>query len=222
MPQPAPFPIGFIVSTFYLIISSTASNLNIRTLLDAAGYSGLPLNLVVTINNGVDVYSTSSGTAALVTGTIPVGSVLTLINNGDIRGKGGNGGDQPLSGGGQAAENGGDALSLSYDIRINNANGIIFGGGAGGSPSSGKSIDDGPGGGAGRNIGIGGQAEAGGSDGADGTFTAGGAGGVSQEDGAAPGEATNFLVGGKAIAKNGNDVVFLAGDDPSQVKGAVS
>ena len=219
------FPFTFMFRTFYLIISSTAANQNIRTLLDAAGFSGSAMNIVVTINAGVDIYSTSVATPALVTGTIPVGSFLTLINNGDIRGKGGDGGDGSTHAG---IESGGDALSLSYDIQINNANGLIFGGGGGGAGGSGGKGTDfgGGGGGAGRDIGTGGAGTGSGNAGADGTFTSGGAGGTGATtnggDGGDPGAATTIATGGNAVSLNGNSINWLDGNTAAKVRGDVA
>ncbi len=70
---------------------------------------------------------------AFVMGPLPAGSVVAVVNNGDIYGAAGNGGiaTDPILGLTGAGGNGGDAITLSANTSVLN-NGIIFGGGGGG------------------------------------------------------------------------------------------
>ncbi|MBL4586440.1 MAG: hypothetical protein JKX84_05210, partial [Flavobacteriales bacterium] len=93
-----------------------------------------PVCLVNNIAPGVLVGSTDATLPAYTTGTgIPTGSLVALVNDGAIIGRGGDGGDatipnQGLTGDGQ---DGGDAIDLTLDVDIYN-NAYIFGGGGGG------------------------------------------------------------------------------------------
>ena len=82
-------------ATFNATISANTANYNLRAAAVAAGWNQIaPLNATVTINAGVYVYSTNTGTYAFDTGsTFPTGSTLALINNGTILGMGGRGSD---------------------------------------------------------------------------------------------------------------------------------
>ena len=115
------------------VISSDTQNVNLYVLAGSPSTAG---NYTITINASVTVGSASSGTASLSTGVWPTGSTVTLINNGNIYGKGGNAGaggsgtSSNTAGGAGGA--GGPAMSLGYNITIDNTNGKIFGGGGGG------------------------------------------------------------------------------------------
>lgn len=121
-------------------ISVNSSNYNIKAAAIAAGWDQIaPLTAIITINPGVVVGSTSVSTAAIDSGTtFPVGSTLTIINNGTIKGKGGNGancrwvsassGYWAYNGG---KENGGTAIKTTIPTTVIN-NGVIAGGGGGG------------------------------------------------------------------------------------------
>lgn len=118
-----------------VVISANSANANIFSL---AGSPSVASYVVVTINSGVDVYSTSSTTPALRTGSFPAGSIMIINNNGRILGQGGNGAAGQGSGSfnvwtsGIQGQKGGDALELNMSVSINNL-GSIFGGGGGGS-----------------------------------------------------------------------------------------
>lgn len=73
-----------------------------------------------TISAGADSY-------ALRTGVFPAGSILKIVNNGYIRGKGGNGGPYNAAG-----SSGGVALYIDFACELDNGSGFIFGGGGGG------------------------------------------------------------------------------------------
>jgi hypothetical protein len=172
-------------SQFTFTISSNQTNASLYNLAVNAGWDGSS-NLQVTINSGVYISSNSTGTPALtVNGSFPAG--VTLVNNGYIVGKGGNGGQSattdfnpPASVAGYA---GGGALSVSSAITIQN-NGTIGGGGGGGgcggmgSNAAGDTFYRGGGGGGGRS----GTTSSSGAalSGASGTTSGGGAGGGGQ------------------------------------------
>ena len=119
---------------FAFTIASNTTNANLRTLAVNAGWNQSS-KVVATINSGVYVFATSTGTPALtINGSFPGG--VQLNNNGVILGCGGNGGvgvaDIPERGNGTAGSSGGLALSVSVGVSINNANRIAGGGGGGG------------------------------------------------------------------------------------------
>ena len=78
---------------FTATIAVNTTNYNIKSAAIAAGWDQIkPLAATVTINAGVYVYSTSTGSYAFNTGaTFPSGTTLALINNGTILGMGGAG-----------------------------------------------------------------------------------------------------------------------------------
>ena len=128
---------------FNATISANTANYNLRAAAVAAGWDQIkPLNATVTINSGVYVYSTSTGTYAFDTGvTFPTGTTLSLVNNGTILGMGGAGaGAMGMGPGGtfyytpintSFAAAGGPGLIARYALSVTN-NGIIAGGGGGG------------------------------------------------------------------------------------------
>ena len=125
---------------FSATIAASTNNYNVRTEAIAAGWDTVvPLSATITVDAAVVVGSTSVSTAALDSGTtFPVGSTLTVINNGTIKGKGGDGtscrwvsassGYWASNGGGEA---GGTALKTTIPTTVTN-NGVIAGGGGGG------------------------------------------------------------------------------------------
>jgi len=120
--------------TFSFTISSSQTNANLRTLAVNAGWNQSSA-VVATINSGVYIYSTSTGTPALtINGSFPGG--VTLVNNGTIQGMGGAGGRGASRPSGvvqaTAGSGGGLALSVSVGVSINNAGRIAGGGGGGG------------------------------------------------------------------------------------------
>lgn len=165
-----------------LTINSDTNNYNIY---NALGSPASSVSVSLTINSGVVVGSTSILQPALTTGNLPAGSSVTIINNGYIVGKGGDGGKGRTLASGLPGENGGPALEATVPTIIEN-NSIILGGGGGGGAGGGANChecyDDpgaGGGGGAGRDIGLGGTSGLNGSYiGSDGTLTTGGAGGT--------------------------------------------
>lgn len=118
-------------NVFSFTISANQTNANLRTLAVAAGWNQSSA-VSATINSGVYVYSTSTGTPGLtINGSFPGG--VTLINSGIIQGMGGAGGTGGFAiAAGAAGASGGLALSVSVAVSINNANSISGGGGGGG------------------------------------------------------------------------------------------
>ncbi len=161
-----------------------------------------PVCIVATVHSGVNITSNNTSQPAFTTGTLPAGSLLAIVNNGNIIGKGGDGGTayNPGLGATGAGFNGGNAMNLTLPATIiNNFN--IYGGGGGGSAMAfaiswtppppanfvtlGIFIGGGGGGGAGG--GLGGVAPGGiiglsyyspGTDGTSGQFGVGGNGGI--------------------------------------------
>lgn len=153
-------------NAFSFTISANTANANLRTLAVAAGWNQSS-KVVATINSGIYVYSTSTGTPAMtVNGSFPGG--VEIVNNGIIIGRGGNGGNgaysSPVNGYG-----GGVALSVSVPLSITNNSSIGGGGGGGGGGGAVRSVNynyyyfstdvsysQGPGGGGGRGGSVGG------------------------------------------------------------------
>jgi hypothetical protein len=119
--------------TFSFTISTDTTNANLRSLALAAGWGG-SAQVIATINSGVFVYSTSTGTPALtINGSFPNG--VTLTNDGTIQGQGGAAGAGGGSGGdfnGSNGAAGGLALSVSVAVTLTNNTRIAGGGGGGG------------------------------------------------------------------------------------------
>lgn len=125
------------INKFLLNIVSNQTNVNLRSAAINAGWDGnSPLQVV--INQGVVISGNTAGnsTAALtINGSFPNG--VTLVNKGEIRGRGGRGGNgatggtnqtNPPTGGGK----GGRALIVSVPVKISNQGVIGAGGGGGG------------------------------------------------------------------------------------------
>jgi len=108
-------------------ISSNEQNYNMRDAAVAGGWNGVdPLYMTVTVNSGVIITASTTGSYAFDTGSgIPVGSILSLVNNGTIVGRGGSGGTESAGG------SGGPALRAQSALSVTN-NGTIGGGGGGG------------------------------------------------------------------------------------------
>ena len=122
-------------------ISSLTLNYDMRADAIALGWDGVSkLNFTVTINNGVVVGSSSTGSYAFyISPTFPAGSVLTVNNFGYIVGRGGDGGQGVYYNGSAwvttTAGTGGPAFYAGFAVNLNNG-GIIGGGGGGGASGS--------------------------------------------------------------------------------------
>lgn len=188
--------------------------------------------------NTGDIESGASGTYAVTTGAFPVGSTLKIINQGYIRGRGGNGGSAPNNTTANVGSPGQDALNLTMDVTIDNGSGQIWGGGGGGGGSTRNAkgtFGSGGGGGAGDDAGGGGFGS--GDSGAAGTQTTGGAGGqvgssskggtggACGANGGAGTTGDNNAAGGaagKGVERNGNTPTWLSGNSDPNLKGADS
>lgn len=170
--------------------SSTQSpTLNLSSI---SGYSAGRSDITVTVNSGVYLWSDSTGTPALnITGGT-TGDTLTVVNNGFIMGKGGQGGS------GGAANAGGTAINFGFGLAgatINNTNGSAYiggGGGGGGGGNAGSNNYFGGGGGAGGGAGGNADNSAGG-----GGFQSGGAGGAIGSSGGNGGDSISGGGGGR-------------------------
>lgn len=119
------------VTLSYTFSSNTANaSLNLSAI---SGYISGKSDITVTINSGVYLYATLTSNYGLNLSGGTTGDTLTIINNGFIIGKGGQGGNYNVSTG----EAGGPALNLGFGLSgctINNTNAsaYIAGGGGGG------------------------------------------------------------------------------------------
>ncbi len=178
---------GFeFTAQFSFTISSNQTDANLRSLAIAAGWDGSS-SVVATINSGISISSSGTGTPALtVNGSFPSG--VALINGGTIAGRGGSGGHggyypglaQPYRG--LPGTVGGTGLAVSVSITI--TNNATIGGGGGGGGGGGLDSEDGGydfgGGGGGGGAGFGALGAGGNSGlaGAAGSLSSGGGGGA--------------------------------------------
>lgn len=188
-----------------LTYSSDTYNVN---LFADAGSPASAVAVTATINAGVYIGSTSTGSYALDTGSgWPTGSTISITINGEVQGKGGDAGRGAtiLGNPGSPGSAGGPALRAQYACTITN-NGAIRGGGGGGggggSDADSGNLGGGGGGGRGFNGGSKGLSGGGGAgDGTDGSRTGAGSGGNG------PGGAGDGGSGGAggAAGSNGQD-----------------
>jgi hypothetical protein len=113
---------------------ASQNNINLRTLYtnQTGDSSSVATSVIFNINGNIG--STSTATAAMSTGTWAAGSeiVVNIATGVYVVGAGGNSGfDNVYPGGG--AQGGGNAISLSFNVTINNLGTIGGGGGSGGS-----------------------------------------------------------------------------------------
>lgn len=207
-----------------LSIAANTQNYDVYTQASAnPGYVAGTSDITVTVDSGVAVGSTSTGTYALsIPNSFNPGDTVTIVNNGTIIGAGGNGGNggnkyyypqhpygiQP----GSPGSSGGNAVYVNFPTIITN-NGTIAGGGGGGGGGASTSLPTGNygggggGGGAGYSGGTGGAMNPpfspvpytyNGTPGSSGTLTAGGAGG-SRGGGAGGGQGANGSNGSPGV-----------------------
>jgi hypothetical protein len=146
-----------IVNERLLRISADQANLDLRAWYDTQYPATPPLSgdvIIFEIDENVIIYSTSTATPAIVSGTWPAGVELSLIIKvgAYVVGKGGTGGTGSYGAGG-AGGAGGPGLAFTAPISINNF-GLIGGGGGGGGAGGGEenfgpSVYDASGGGGG-------------------------------------------------------------------------
>ena len=154
------------VSISYTFAANTANaSLSVSSI---GGYSAGNSDITITVNSGIYLYATSTGSAGLTLTGGAAGDTITLVNNGFIMGMGSAGATNNAN---NAGGTGGTALSLGFNTTVNNTNGAAYigGGGGGGGARSGSAYQGGAGGG-GAGGGAGGNYSNGG-------FVAGGAGG---------------------------------------------
>jgi hypothetical protein len=141
-------------------------------------------DITVTINSGITVSGTSTGSAAFrVPSAFNPADNVTIVNNGTIVGRGGGGGNgmiRPFPNSGSGGGGAGLGLSVSRPITMQNINRIAGGGGGGGGGGASQECSGGGGGGgvASAGGGVGGNNTPVGTPGSSGTLTAGGAGGA--------------------------------------------
>ena len=166
--------------TVNLVISADTNNYDIYA-NRGGDYVAGETDVTLTINSGVSVGSTSTGTYALDTGSSwATGDTITIVNNGTVKGCGGSGGDGGDSSYSVPANNnfltdgtdggdGGNSFRAQFACIFTN-NGSVYGGGGGGGGAGGShnavgskivqtfsNAGSGGGGGAGVLAGIGGQ-----------------------------------------------------------------
>ena len=134
--------------------SSDAENVNLRTLLDAAGFDNdIPTIINYRLNSGVTVTSAAStGTATPAWQTGTIGSIHTVLIyiSGAIKGYGGTGGargdasNQASSNHGGNGSAGGDAMSFACNatLIVNSGGSVLAGGGGGGGGGGANDEDD--------------------------------------------------------------------------------
>jgi hypothetical protein len=216
-----------------LYIASDTANVNLFVL---AGSPVAIANVTLIINSGVTVYSTVVGTAALLTNLVAApwaaGTVIKLVNNGSIVGKGSDGSAGTQNGATPGTPSPGSAaVEMRWALTIDNTYGTIAGGGQGGMGGKGLNIDPthtgggGGGGGAGNTHGVGGLGTGGGTNGTSGSLSGGGTAGVPGVSAFGSGGAAHngsAWGNGNAVLLHGFAVTWLGGNNPTQLQGAVS
>jgi len=131
------------ISRATLSYTYTTSTANASLAMSSiSGYISGKSDITITVNSGVYVYSTSVSNAGLTLTGGSTGDTITLVNNGNIIGMGGQGGGSYANNGiwntlaaagftYQSPQTGGNALSIGFNTTIVN-NGYIAGGGGGG------------------------------------------------------------------------------------------
>lgn len=113
-----------------LTISAHQQEMNLRTWALANGWDGTTA-AEITVASGVYIWSNNIAVPAMrIDGTWPGG--VTLVNNGFIMGKGGNGLTYGSSIANASPQSGGPAIVSTIPISVNCTNGYIGGGGGGG------------------------------------------------------------------------------------------
>jgi hypothetical protein len=240
------FTTGTTVATTGIVISENEQDIDIYR---RAGAPAGAVTVSVTVNAGVVVGASSTATPAMRFVGFAAGSIISVVNNGYIIGRGGDGGngatsicfsaDDDCLTSGTPGRNGGNAVELPTSggtciVTFNNASGHIWGGGGGGGgggansayPSVSGSAGGGGGGGAGGGRGgHPGGASINGSAAIGGIGTEGGSGPAGTNGtggaGAQRGGASSTGAGGAggAYGANGVDGTTPASGVPAGVKG---
>jgi len=133
---------------FFRTLTTNQTDYNLYNAMIADGWNGqTPVLVDLTINGGVVIGASSNSVAAFTIASIPVGSSITIRNNGFIVGRGGQGvgkgwptnTDYNLTAPSYA--NGGTAFSTTFAVSIDNLNGTVGGGGGGGGAGGAISAD---------------------------------------------------------------------------------
>jgi hypothetical protein len=138
------------------IIDLSVNEQNINLLTKFTSVYGAPTaatEAIFIVYSGVVIGSSSTASAALLTGAWPAGAqvILQINSGGFVVGAGGDGSSSAAAG-----SNGGTAISMGYNMTVIN-NGVIGGGGGGGGYSSDLFGSVGGGGGAGNKVGLAGS-----------------------------------------------------------------
>lgn len=114
-------------------ITTNQQELDLTSALTTAGWDGSK-EVIVTISSGVYVWSDSTSTPALTTGSGSFPNGLKIIVAGYILGKGGTGGEFRADGTvyNGAGASGGPALNLTVDATVEGTSSGYIGGGGGG------------------------------------------------------------------------------------------
>jgi hypothetical protein len=171
-----------------------------------SGYVAGSTDITITVNAGVYLSSDSIVDPAIRIYGATSGDTITLINNGYIMGRGGNGATHPSQG-----ANGGPAISIEFPITINNTNPSAYIGGGGGGGGAGDCGTTSGGGGAGG--GAGGNNNAGASGGGGGSI------GNSGSDGGYIGNTSQAVGAGGGAGGGGSSYVQPAKGNPSSGAG---
>lgn len=134
------------VNELNLAITANTQNYDVFTQASAdPGYAAGGTDVIVTISPGVFVGSASTGSYALsVPSSFTAGDSVTIVNNGVVIGRGGNGGSSPISTApGGAGGTGGNAVYVNFPTTITNNGTLAGGGGGGGSGGSRPLINSG-------------------------------------------------------------------------------
>lgn len=118
-------------------INTNTTDYVLRNQLISNGWNGVsPVNVTITIASGIYLYASSTSVYALNLGNLSTGSRVTLINNGYILGRGGNGGNSAYGPGG-SGYGGGPAVFVSSTTLVTIINNGVIGGGGGGGGAGG-------------------------------------------------------------------------------------
>jgi hypothetical protein len=131
-----------------IIISSNTFNFDLYYYAVSSGvyFSGIT-DITLTINSGIYLGANSTDSSALTISGFSVGDTIKIINNGNIIGYGGKGGDGldlgTIPSGDNNGKDGGDAILLRFPVLSIVNNGIIGGGGGGGAGGIASYLDNG-------------------------------------------------------------------------------
>ena len=116
-----------VAISFTYASNTTNASLNVTSL---SGYIAGISDITITVNAGVYVYSTNTGTYALALSGGASGDTVTIVNNGFIMGRGGSA--PAYFPEGATGNAGGPAINLGFNTTITNTSGYIGGGGGAG------------------------------------------------------------------------------------------